>query len=325
MPRFARSLADVFSWAKDGSDKMAVNSKKRTGFFMIEKCRYSIVFALLQMVMVAASLANTGSQSLAPPSVDGDEALELERTWLKGALMLPKNMSEQLGIAPGEITRIDKVVDKLPLLLFKVPAPLALMVHGCGGIGGEQVEQAKMLTDRGYVAFMPSYYGRTKAIQLCGGNAAGEIQFDRINRSNIKQRLMEVDYAIAKARALPFVNTNLTLVSGHSMGGITIGNMTRTDVTAYVITGWGCNPRLSGRPPKQVPVLAIRFKDDPWLNDGFQCDGGFLTGRDKENTTSLVLDGQRTHEVIHDPRAVKAFLDFVGEMVGFSKTDLGNQ
>ena len=101
--------------------------------------------------------------------------------------------------------------------------------------------------------------------------------------------------------------------------------MTRTDVTAYVITGWGCNPRLSGRPPKQVPVLAIRFKDDPWLNDGFQCDGGFLTGRDKENTTSLVLDGQRTHEVIHDPRAVKAFLDFVGEMVGFSKTDLGNQ
>jgi hypothetical protein len=63
--------------------------------------------------------------------------------------------------------------------------------------------------------------------------------------------------------------------------------------------------------------LAIRFKDDPWLNDSYQCDAGLFSGRDKSNTTSLVLDGQRTHEVIHDPRAVSAFLEFVGRVVGF--------
>ncbi len=247
---------------------------------------------------------------------DSEEAQELERTWLKGALMLPKELSDQLGIPAGEITRIDKVVDRLPTLKFSEPMPLALMVHGCFGIGQEQIEQAKMLTARGYVAFMPSYYGRLKAIQLCGGNAAGEIQFHRVTPQRVQLRLDEVDYALGKARALPFVRPDRTLVSGHSMGGITIGNMKRTDVTGYVITGWGCNPALSRRPAKEVPLLAMRFRNDPWLNDNFQCDAGLFTGRDKENTTSLVFDGQRTHEVIHDPRAVSAFLEFVGRVVG---------
>lgn len=270
---------------------------------------------LTGMLVFVQSHANTAVGS--STSSVFEDAQELERTWLKGALMLPKDLSDQLGIPAGEITRIDKVVDRLPRLKFDAPMPLALLVHGCFGIGQEQIEQAKMLTARGYVAFMPSHYGRAKAIQLCGGNAAGEIQFQKLNEFNKKQRLDEVDYALAKARALPFVRSSLTLVSGHSMGGITIGNIKRTDVTAYVITGWGCNPQTSGRPPKEVPLLAMRFREDPWLNDNYQCDGGMFTGRDKSNTISLVFGGQRTHEVIHDPRAVSAFLDFVGRVVGF--------
>jgi dienelactone hydrolase len=270
---------------------------------------------LTGMLAFVQSHANTAVGS--STSSVSEDAQELERTWLKGALMLPKDLSDQLGIPAGEITRIDKVVDRLPRLKFDAPMPLALLVHGCFGIGQEQIEQAKMLTARGYVAFMPSHYGRAKAIQLCGGNAAGEIQFHRLNRTNINQRLEEVDYALSKARGLGFVSKDRTLISGHSMGGITIGNIKRSDATAYVISGWGCNPSLSGRPPKVVPLLAMRFRDDPWLNDSFQCDGGMLTGRDKENTISLVLDGQRTHEVIHDPRAAAAFLDFVGRVVGF--------
>lgn len=275
----------------------------------------AVVLTLMLMLIWPLAHANTSSFSSASGSFE--DAQELERTWLKGALMLPKDLSDQLGIPAGEITRIDKVVDRLPTLKFSEPMPLALMVHGCFGIGQEQIEQAKMLTSRGYVAFMPSYYGRVRAIQLCGGNAAGELQFHKINEFNKKQRLDEVDYALAKARSLPFVRSSLTLVSGHSMGGITIGNIKRTDVTAYVITGWGCNPKASGRPPKEVPLLAMRFREDPWLNDNFQCDGGMFTGRDKANTISLMFDGQRTHEVIHDPRAVSAFLDFVGRVVGF--------
>lgn len=274
--------------------------------------------SLITLTMILGCLqAHSSTAVISSAHGASEEAQELERTWLKGALMLPKDLSDQLGIPAGEITRIDKVVDLLPTLKFSQAMPLALMVHGCFGIGQEQIEQAKMLTARGYVAFMPSYYGRLKAIQLCGGNAAGEIQFQRINEFNKKQRLDEVDYALAKARALPFVQPTRTLVSGHSMGGITIGNIKRTDVTAYVITGWGCNPKTSGRPPKDVPLLAMRFREDPWLNDNYQCDGGLFTGRDKSNTISLVFDGQRTHEVIHEPRAVSAFLEFVGSVVGF--------
>lgn len=292
-------------------------SNEKTVLIMIQ------VFGALKISLVTLSFilacvqlhANTvvGSST----SSVSDDAQELERTWLKGALMLPKDLSDQLGIPAGEITRIDKVVDRLSTLKSDVPMPLALLVHGCFGIGQEQIEQAKMLTVRGYVAFMPSHYGRVKAIQLCGGNAAGEIQFHRLSRTNINQRLDEVDYALSKARELGFVSKDRTLISGHSMGGITIGNIKRTDVTAYVISGWGCNPSLSGRPPKEVPLLAMRFRDDPWLNDSFQCDGGVFTGREKSNTISLVFGGQRTHEVIHDPRAVSAFLDFVGRVVGF--------
>lgn len=292
-------------------------SNKKTVLIMIQ------VFGALKISLVTLAFTLTCFQTHANTAAGNstssvsEEAQELERTWLKGALMLPKDLSEQLGIPAGEITRIDKVVDRLPALKFKEPMTLALMVHGCFGIGQEQIEQAKLLTARGYVAFMPSHYGRLKAIQLCGGNAAGEIQFHRLNRTNINQRLEEVDYALAKARELAFVSKERTLISGHSMGGITIGNMKRTDVTAYVISGWSCNPIFSLRPPKEVPLLAMRFRDDPWLNDSFQCDGGLFTGRDKSNTISLVFDGQRTHEVIHNPRAVAAFLDFVDRVVGF--------
>jgi dienelactone hydrolase len=297
--------------------KINTVSNKKTRLIMIQVIdglKIGLVTLALTLVCLQTH-ANTATGD-STSSVSG-EAQELERTWLKGALMLPKDLSEQLGIPAGEITRIDKVVDRLSTLKFREPMPLALMVHGCFGIGQEQIEQAKLLTARGYVAFMPSHYGRLKAIQLCGGNAAGEIQFERLNRTNINQRLEEVDYALAKARALAFVSKDRTLISGHSMGGVTIGNMKRADVTAYVISGWGCNPGLSGRPPKEVPLLAMRFRDDPWLNDSFQCDGGLFTGRDKSNTISLVFDGQRTHEVIHYSRAVSAFLDYVGRVVGF--------
>lgn len=281
---------------------------------IVNVVRTGVVVLALMLIWQLAH-ANTSVVSLTSGSPE--EAQELERTWLKGALMLPKDLSNQLGIPAGEITRIDKVVERLSTLKFSEPMPLALMVHGCFGIGQEQIEQAKMLTARGYVAFMPSYYGRLKAIQLCGGNAAGEIQFHRITTERVQLRLEEVDYALGKARAMPFVRADRTLVSGHSMGGITVGRMKRTDVTGYVISGWGCNPQGPSRPPKEVPLLAMRFRDDPWLNDNFQCDAGLFTGRDKSNTTSLVFDGQRTHEVIHDPRAVSAFLDFVGRVVGF--------
>ena len=118
------------------------------------------------------------------------------------------------------------------------------------------------------------------------GLVAGPQRFDP---ASLRQRLAEADHALLKARALPFVRADRALVSGHSMGGLTIGNMKRTDVTGYVITGWGCNPKGSGRPPKDVPLLAMRFKDDPWLNDNFQCDAGLFTGRDRGAPPQHVL------------------------------------
>ncbi len=290
---------------------------KKSGLIMIEAMNLlgAVLLVMATSFVVPLVHANSSDASGSIPMSEEDQ--ELERTWLKGALMMPKDQSGQLGIPAGEITRIDKVVDRLKGLKYAEPMPLALMVHGCFGIGQEQMEQARMLTARGYAVFMPSYYGRMKAIQLCGGNAAGEIQFHRVTSEVIKQRLDEIDYGLKRARALPFVRTDLTLVSGHSTGGWVISNIKRKDVTGYVITGWGCNPKVSQRPPKEVPLLAMRFRDDPWLNDNYRCDAGIFSGRDKENTISLVLDGQRTHEVIHDKRAVSAFLEFVGKVVGF--------
>jgi dienelactone hydrolase len=281
---------------------------------MANALKVSLLVMVWALCMPQAHANTTAADSTISAS---DEAQELELTWLKGALMLPKELSNQLGITPGEITRIDKVVDRLANLRVNEPMPLALLLHGCGGISQEQILQARMLVARGFVALMPSYYGRRKAVQLCGGNAAGEIQFHRVNHFTIHQRLAEADHALLRARSLPFVRSDRTLVSGHSMGGMTIGLMKRVDVTAYVITGWGCHPAFPRRPPKEVPLLAMRFKDDPWLNDNFQCDAGLFTGRDKANTISLVFDEQRNHEVIHYPKAISAFLAFVDREIGF--------
>lgn len=282
---------------------------------------FRMIFSLVKVMLTTFIAVTLQCQAFATPSNESSASLEemeeLDLTWLKGALMLPIDLSEQLGIKTGVITRVDKVIQKLPALNSKEPMPLAILAHGCFGIGGEQVEQAKLLSARGYVVFMPSYYGRKKSFQICGGNSAGEIKFENLSVAYLKQRREEVDYALSKARSFPFVSKERTLVSGHSMGGATVGSMTRADITAYVITGWGCHNGYSSRPPKSVSLLSMRFKDDPWLKDSAQCDAGFLTGREKDNTVSIVLDGQRTHEVIHDPRAVAAYLEFVGRVVGF--------
>ena len=240
-------------------------------------------------------------------------AADASAAWDKGAFMLPAALAKQIGAPQDSISRIDRFAARLAAVQSRQPHPLAILLHGCFGLGGEQIEQARLLAAKGFAVFMPSHFGRPDSVPRCGGNAAGEPYFAHWDSAYLAQRLDELDLALQNARRLPFVDPNQTLVIGHSMGGGTVANMKRTDVTAVVITGWACPPGASSRAPAPLPQLSIRFRDDPWIAPGYDCGAGLFSGRKQHNTKSLVLEGQRSHEVMHDPRAREAIGAFVNE------------
>jgi dienelactone hydrolase len=237
-------------------------------------------------------------------------AADLEQTWMKGAFVLPAELAAQIGSPTEGVARVDKFARPLAELSAARKSPIAVLLHGCAGISTENVTAAVYLARKGFSVFLPSYYARSNAIPICAGSAAGVPFFSRVDRELVKLRVEEFDHALGRARALGFTDRDTVLAYGHSMGGIAVAALERDDINAVVITGWGCAAPFASQAPKNIPQLSIRFNDDPWVPAG-TCGVRLFGGRDEENTSSVVLDGQRTHEVMHDPRsraAIDAFL-----------------
>lgn len=237
---------------------------------------------------------------------------DIEATWNQGAFLLPKTLAAQVGSPRAALMRIDRFSEKLNDIEKGERRPVAILMHGCSGITAENAAAARLLAEIGFAVFLPNYYARANVAPICAGSAEGVPFFTSVTPQLVKLRVEEFNYALSKARSLPFVDADKVLAYGHSMGGGVVAALGRSDLRAAVITGWPCSsPGFHQQSHQAVPQLAIRFKDDPWLPSGWECDARPFSGRDANNTISLVLDGQRTHEVLHDARAQEAIRKFV--------------
>ena len=236
---------------------------------------------------------------------------QVELTWSKGVFILPTELAQQAGTPIGKVALIEKHIDTLKNLAAPVKFKPAVLMHGCGGISAENIAHAKLLADMGIPVFLPSFYARSNAPTLCAGRSDGMPFFVTFSHQNLAQRVEEFEFAVSKLHELPFVDHTHVLATGHSMGGITVARLRNPAIQASVITGWGCFSPYSEQSMKNVPQLAVRFKVDPFLNNSGACEVKLFSGRDPENTFSVVLDGQETHEVMHNEKARAEIQKFV--------------
>jgi len=238
---------------------------------------------------------------------------QVEPTWNKGAFIFPEDLAKEFGTPIGNVAVLEKYIPLFEKAALTKKYKPAILMHGCGGISRENIEHAKLLASMGIPVFLPSYYARSDAQTLCAGSSSGAVLFINISRQDVYQRIEEFEYAVKKLRELQFIDTSQILATGHSMGGLTVAQVKNSSVVAAVITGWGCFGSFSGQSPKHIPQLAIRFKVDPFLSSSESCEAKFFSGREKENTFSVVLDGQQTHEVMHNDQAKDEIRKFVSE------------
>jgi dienelactone hydrolase len=241
-------------------------------------------------------------------------ASDVDGTWTTGAFVLPRELANELHTPTRRSARIDKFWPELSGARPGKKYPLAIVMHGCMGLTTENAAAGRLLADNGFVVFMPNYYARGTATPRCGGSAAGVPYFAALDRPYLKERSEEFANAVDQARKLAFVDDTVLVALGHSMGGATVAQLNRTDITAAIITGWGCPNGYSDQLPPSVPQLSMRFEDDPWLSPGY-CGTRLFGARQAENTVNIVLTGQRTHEVMQSDLARQKIVEFLDKFV----------
>jgi hypothetical protein len=133
-------------------------------------------------------------------------------------------------------------------------------------------------------------------------------------------RSAELTYALEQLPGLPWVDLDNLFLIGASEGAVTAA-LFRGDVfNARVVTQWTCTgaPLVAGiAAPRRTPVLAIVREHDPFYasanTPGQQGHCGLYMA-DREGSQSLVVRagvGGDAHDVLGDPRAVSAILDFL--------------
>lgn len=239
---------------------------------------------------------------------------QIELTWNKGVFILPENLARQADTPVDKVALIEKHIAKLKSLSSTTKLKPALLMHGCGGISAENIEQAKLLVKMNIPVFLPSFYARPYAPTLCAGRSDGMPFFtSNVTPTTIAQRVEEFEFAVTQLQELAFVDSTQILATGHSMGGMTVARLRNPSISAVVITGWGCFPPYSEQSSQKIPQLAIRFRVDPFLNNSGACEVKFFSEREPQNTFSVVLDGQETHEVMHNEKAREEIKGFVAK------------
>ena len=214
-------------------------------------------------------------------------------TWTKAVVYLPNSTVP---------TTIDSIPNdrKLPVLVY---------MHGCSGIGGNDTDNhrwAKLLSAQGLLVVMPDGMARgDRKMMSCDSSIP---QADR--------RLAELKYAAAQAKAQPWFDGKLLLM-GWSEGGVAVARTALPGIAGAVITGWTCtsssNTFNGVFAPRQTPVLAVNYVDDPTFPYGGVNSGSCepkLAGRPASKVVMLPGKGHGTYD---NANARDAVLNFVAD------------
>ena len=114
-------------------------------------------------------------------------------------------------------------------------------------------------------------------------------------------RLSEVNHALEKMRAIPWIDVNNMVLYGHSEGGVAASRYAGLAFDGVVISAASCQKFAI-----RVPSLAVGSRDDEHLNGQF-CDHA---------EDQLLLPGD-SHQILSNPIARERIRAFIEGVTGF--------
>ena len=240
----------------------------------IERTIYRLLASLVALSALAGC-AGTGTgtalhnstKAFTPSSEmkrsDWSDPAEMERTWLAARVRIPKPdggyvRTTMEGLSSGART----IAGTWPTVIY---------LHGCTGVWSGTYTRIDFLARNGYAVIAPVSFARQKYPRSC--NPAGHQ--GGLYRPTLYMRENDAGYAIAQAKALPWVDADNVFLMGLSEGGITTATFfspsPEQSVRARVVEGWTCHSgwaEYAGiNAPDGEPVLTLVGSGDPWFQD----------------------------------------------------------
>ena len=183
------------------------------------------------------------------------------------------------------------------------PRNVVVHLHGCAGIGQDEVSWARYLSSNDFFVVLPDSLAIPERSRNC------DVRSNTRNANNVPVgplRVNEARYALEQIRKISSIQN--VFLMGHSEGGATILLAPMTNFKGVVSIGSFCvGPRVNIS--NEVPLLLINHQSDPWFRDvRYLCDE--KTAHRKENTQTLVLSGAG-HEASRNSEAQKTVLEFL--------------
>lgn len=246
-----------------------------------------------------------------PAAAEPDVAV----TWERAHVALPRHLTG--GRPIFGLWREPAVRDAVGNIAAASRSPAVVLLHGCNGIGEEEEIVKLILAENGFAVFLPNSFARPGRRPNCDVASYAISLMPQAHEF----RLQEIEHALARLGALPWIDADRIFLMGFSEGGMAAAAYDGDQVAGVVIAGWHCQgrePYLGIKAPRRVPVLAIIGEDDPWYRAkrGRHC-GQVFDGR--PGARSLVLPGNG-HAIVNSPIvenariATEALLRFLGAM-----------
>jgi dienelactone hydrolase len=227
--------------------------------------RFDRLGALFALALLAGC---AGTLERPPPDAAGGPAAE--KAWSEAYVILPGDPDPQ---------RMTAAAPRLARLGTAAPLPLVVFAHGCRGFDAEAAETLRLLAAHGFAAIAPDHFARPDARAACRGAPSRSLASPRPARRDggyaralpagwspppepayVGRRLEEVGVALAKVRALPWVDKAEIYLIGHSLGRGTAGLWPTRGLAAVAVLGQDCRAARSASLsdlPVAVPVLPL--------------------------------------------------------------------
>ncbi len=225
-----------------------------------KQCR-KLNFNISKLAAVFLVFILMGCQTVSydkPLSADLKDATPLEITWLYSKIRLPAiyTISGKEETFPliwlNPSTWNEQFVSELASPVQKLP--VAVFLHGCGGITESNKVFIKFLSKAGWVVFAPNSFARPGRSAQCYAQTS----------LTYAHRIQEARYALARLKEMAWVDQKRLVLVGHSEGGEAVGQWSYEGYSALIISGANCG-RSGHRAyaPSNVAILSIVGENDP--------------------------------------------------------------
>ena len=203
---------------------------------------------------------------------------------------------------------------------------VAIHMHGCGGLGWNELKVADFYIRNGIATITPDFVGRPNNKVGCPGKSGddqdqlmgGKIRFDQgvYTARNPERMQARVDDLEAVIRYVKSITDKPIIISGHSEGARTVYHFNKLDpqVKGAVMHNQSCSASFDHifRLPTSYPAYQIIEVGDPWADGSRDCSHHYKNS-DRVNLT-LIRQSGYNHKPLNNDEArlqLKNWLDLI--------------